>query len=390
MLVPSANCALPPLEVLRAVFTNPDLLRPDVSQVRVAEHVAEEFAKLADSLERRGIHPEKAAHFLMRLLFCLFADSTDLLPDHLFRQMIAKPENFGRKLRQLFAAMASKGSTFGPHDIHYFNGGLFADDEVFELTSADLTIQKAAAALDWSQIEPAIFGTLFERGLDPGKRSQLGAHHTSREDILLIVEPVVIERLQRRWAAVKSEALALAAASEKERRAEVAAKKKGAAYPRLRKQLQDTILDWVEELSKIRVLDPACGSGNFLYLALRRMLDLWHEVRVFCAEHGLPTFLEKQVLPSQLYGLEVNVYAQELASVVVWIGYLQWLNQNAIGWPTEPIRQMNCRTVLSPIFTTRAPRGWLRRTASWMKPSSLPTAGPRCSQTPNSWNDCSN
>jgi hypothetical protein len=226
--------------------------------------------------------------------------------------------------------------------------------------------------------------------LDPGKRSQLGAHHTSREDILLIVEPVVIEPLQRRWAAVKSEALALAAASEKERRAEVAAKKKGAAYPRLRKQLQDTILDWVEELSKIRVLDPACGSGNFLYLALRRMLDLWHEVRVFCAEHGLPTFLEKQVLPSQLYGLEVNVYAQELASVVVWIGYLQWLNQNAIGWPTEPIRQMNCRTVLSPIFTTRAPRGWLRRTASWMKPSSLPTAGPRCSQTPNSWNDCSN
>jgi type II restriction/modification system DNA methylase subunit YeeA len=335
--VPTPNCALPPLEVLRAVFTNPELLRPDVSQVRVTEHVAEEFAKLADSLERRGIHPEKAAHFLMRLLFCLFADSTELLPDHLFRQMIAKPENFGRKLGQLFAAMATKGSTFGPHDIHYFNGGLFADDEVFELTSADLAILKSAAALDWSQIEPAIFGTLFERGLDPGKRSQLGAHHTSREDILLIVEPVVIEPLQRRWAAVKKEALALAGAAEKERRAEASAKKKGTAYPKLRKQLQDTILDWVEELSKIRVLDPACGSGNFLYLALRRMLDLWHEVRVFCAEHGLPTFLEKQVHPSQLYGIEINVYAQELASVVVWIGYLQWLNQNGIGLPTEPI-----------------------------------------------------
>jgi type II restriction/modification system DNA methylase subunit YeeA len=335
--VPTANCALPPLEVLRAVFTNPDLLRPEASQIRVTEHVAEEFAKLADSLERRNVHPEKAAHFLMRLLFCLFADSIDLLPDHLFRRMIAKPENFERKLRQLFAAMASKGSTFGPHDIHYFNGGLFADDEVFELTPADLTILKAAAALDWSQIEPAIFGTLFERGLDPGKRSQLGAHHTSREDILLIVEPVVIEPLQRRWAAVKNEALALAETAEKERKAEASAKKKGTAYPKLRKQMQDVILDWVDELSKIRVLDPACGSGNFLYLALRRMLDLWHEVRVFCAAHGLPTFLEKQVHPSQLYGLEVNVYAQELASVVVWIGYLQWLKQNAIGWPTEPI-----------------------------------------------------
>ena len=274
--VPTANCALPPLEVLRAVFTNPELLRPEAAQVRVTEHVAEEFAKLADSLERRGVNPEKAAHFLMRLLFCLFADSTDLLPDHLFRQMIAKPENFRRKLRQLFAAMASKGSTFGPHDIHYFNGGLFADDEVFDLTPADLAILKAAAALDWSQIEPAIFGTLFERGLDPGKRSQLGAHHTSREDILLIVEPVVMEPLQQRWAEVKTEALALAEASENERRAEVSTKKKGTVYPRLRKQLQDTILNWVEELSEIRVLDPACGSGNFLYLALRRMLDLWH------------------------------------------------------------------------------------------------------------------
>lgn len=334
---PTPNCALPPLEVLRAVFNNPELLRPEAAQVRVTEQVAEEFAKLADSLEQRGVDPEHAAHFLMRLLFCLFADSTDLLPDHLFRQMIAKPENFSRKLRQLFGAMAARNSTFGPHDIHYFNGGLFADDEVFDLTTADLAVLKAAAALDWSQVEPAIFGTLFERGLDPGKRSQLGAHHTSPEDILLIVEPVVIEPLQRRWAAVKAEALALVEAAKKERLAEAAAKKKGTTYQKLRGQLQEIIFNWVEELSAVRILDPACGSGNFLYLALRRMLDLWHEVRIFSAEHGLPTFIEKQVHPSQLYGLETNVYAQELASVVVWIGYLQWLNQNGIGWPTEPI-----------------------------------------------------
>jgi type II restriction/modification system DNA methylase subunit YeeA len=334
---PTPNCALPPLEVLRSVFTDPELLRPEAAQVRVTEKVAEEFAKLADNLEQRGVNPERAAHFLMRLLFCLFADSIDLLPNHLFRQMIAKPENFSRKLQQLFAAMAARGSTFGPHDIHYFNGGLFADDEVFELTPSDLAVLKAAAAFDWSQVEPAIFGTLFERGLDPGKRSQLGAHHTSREDILLIVEPVIIEPLQRKWATVRADALALAKASEKERAAEVAAKKKGTTYSKLRKQMQEVLLNWVEELSEVRVLDPACGSGNFLYLALRRMLDLWHEVRIFSAEHALPTFLEKQVHPSQLYGLETNVYAQELASVVVWIGYLQWLNQNAIGWPTQPI-----------------------------------------------------
>src|SRR5271166_5473423 len=309
---PTPNCAMPPLEVLRA-----------------------EFAKLAESLEQRGVDPERAAHFLMRLLFCLFADSISLLPDHLFRQMIeldrARPANFTRKLRQLFAAMSTSGSTFGQHDIHYFNGGLFADDEVFDLTSADMSVLRSAAALDWSQVEPAIFGTLFERSLNPGKRSQLGAHYTSREDILLIVEPVVIEPLQRRWEAVKAEATVLAEAAEKEAIAEGAAKKKGTAYPRLQKQLQDTLLNWVDELAKVRILDPACGSGNFLYLALRRMLDLWHEVRVFSAQHDLPTFSAEQVHPSQLYGLEKDVYAQQLASVVVWIGYLQWLHQNAIG-----------------------------------------------------------
>ena len=338
---PTANCALPPLEVLRAVFTNPELLRPEAAQARVTEHAASEFAKLAESLEQRGVAPEGAAHFLMRLLFCLFADSIGLLPDHLFRQMIevdkTKPANFTRKLRQLFAAMSTSGSTFGLHDIHYFNGGLFGDDEAFELTSTDMAVLRGAAALDWAQVEPAIFGTLFERSLNPGKRSQLGAHYTSREDIILVVEPVVIEPLQRRWAAIKAECTQLAADAEKEKLAEAAARKKGAIYPRLRKQLEETIFGWVEELSSVRILDPACGSGNFLYLALRRLLDLWHEVRVFSAEKGIPTFLEKQVHPSQLYGLETNVYAQELASVVVWIGYLQWLNQNGIGWPTEPI-----------------------------------------------------
>jgi type II restriction/modification system DNA methylase subunit YeeA len=336
---PTANCALPPLEVLRAVFIDPELLRPEAAQARVTEHAASEFAKLAENLEQRGTAPERAAHFLMRLLFCLFADSIGLLPDHLFRQMIDKsnPGNFTHKLRQLFAAMSTSGSTFGLHDIHYFNGGLFADDEAFELTSADMAVLRTAAALDWAQIEPAIFGTLFERSLNPGKRSQLGAHYTSREDILLIVEPVVVAPLQRRWAEVKAEATALAEAAKKGALVEAAAKKKGTAYAKLRNQLQDILFNWVEELSAVRILDPACGSGNFLYLALRRLLDLWHEVRIFSAEHGLPTFLARQVHPSQLYGLETNVYAQELASVVVWIGYLQWLNQNGIGWPTEPI-----------------------------------------------------
>jgi type II restriction/modification system DNA methylase subunit YeeA len=329
---PTANCALSPLEVLRAVFSDPTLLRPEAAQARVTEKVAAEFAKLADSLETRGVEPQRAAHFLMRLLFCLFADSIGLLPDHLFRRMIeadkSKSANFIRKLRQLFVAMSTSGSTFGMHDIHWFNGGLFADDEVFDLDWRDMAVLNIAAGLDWSQVEPAIFGTLFERSLDPGKRSQLGQHYTSKEDILLIVEPVVMAPLEARWAAVKAHALDIAAQAEKVN---------GRQHAKLRADLQECLLDWIAALSNVRILDPACGSGNFLYLALRRMLDLWHEARIFAAQHGLPTFLDKQVHPSQLYGLETNVYAQELASVVVWIGYLQWLKQNGIGWPTEPI-----------------------------------------------------
>lgn len=329
---PAPNCALPPLEVLRALFTDPEQLRPEAAAARVTESAAKEFAKLAASLRQRGVDSERAAHFLMRLLFCLFADSIGLLPDHLFRQMIelnrAQPAKFTSKLRQLFSAMSTSGNSFGVHDIHWFNGGLFADDSVFDLTSADMGTLRAAADLDWSAVEPAIFGTLFERSLDPGKRSQLGAHYTSKEDILLIVEPVIIAPLERRWQQVKSEAQELAAKTQTA---------KGGAYNKLRAQLQEKLFAWVEELSKARILDPACGSGNFLYVALRRMLDLWKEAYVFAAAHGLPTFLPFQVTPAQLYGLETNVYAHELASVVVWIGYLQWLNDNGIGWPTEPI-----------------------------------------------------
>jgi hypothetical protein len=298
--VPTAACALPPLEVLKDAFTAPEQLRPERAAACVTESAAAEFAKLATSLEQRGHEPEAVAHFLMRLLFCLFADSIGLLPDHIFRQMIelnrAQPAAFTRKLRQLFAAMSTSGNSFGVYDIHWFNGGLFAGDSVFDLTSPDMGTLRAAAALDWSNVAPAIFGTLFERSFNPAKRAELGAHYTSPEDILLVVEPVIIEPLQARWQAVKAEAMALAEAAEKQR--------KGAAYSKLRAQMQDKLYVWLAELSAVRILDPACGSGNFLYLALRRMLDLWREVYLFSAEHGLPTLLPHQVHPSQLYGLE--------------------------------------------------------------------------------------
>jgi type II restriction/modification system DNA methylase subunit YeeA len=328
----TANCKLPPIEVLRAVFTNPTRLRPDRTTAEVTELAAAEFATLAESLRGRGVDPQRAAHFLMRLLFCLFAEDIGLLPPKLFSVLLERtrrrPADFKARLAQLFAAMAT-GGAFGADDIAHFNGDLFTDAEVFDLSMDDIETLLRVSALDWSSIEPAIFGTLFERSLDPGKRSQLGAHYTSRDDIMLIVEPVLMAPLRRRWTEVKAKAEKLL---EKPKPGKAAANK-------LQTSLRNLLLGFVDELSHVRVLDPACGSGNFLYVALKLVLDLWKEVSVFGATHGLAHLLPYQVNPAQLYGIEINVYAQELASVVVWIGYIQWLHDNGFGVPPAPILQ---------------------------------------------------
>jgi len=325
------TCALPPLDVLRAVFTHPDLLRPHRTPASVTEDAAREFAALAESLRRRGEDPEATAHFLMRLLFCLFAEDIGLLPERLFTTLIertrTRPADFAARLGQLFAAMATGGS-FGADDIAHFNGGLFADGTVLALAGDDLATLARAAALDWASIEPAIFGTLFERSLDPAKRSQLGAHYTSRDDILLIVEPVLMAPLRRRWAAVQEEARELIGKRDAA---------SGGARTRHQQALGRLLLAFTDEIAAVRVLDPACGSGNFLYVALKRLLDLWKEVSTFAADNGAAGLLPDAVGPQQLHGIELNVYAHELASVVVWIGYIQWLHDNGFGIPDSPI-----------------------------------------------------
>jgi hypothetical protein len=102
------------------------------------------------------------------------------------------------------------GGFFSMEDIPHFNGRLFDDDTVLELDSDGLDIVAKVSALDWSSIEPAILGTLFERSIDPAKRSQLGMHYTSKDDILLIVEPVLMAPLRRRWEALQAQARDLA------------------------------------------------------------------------------------------------------------------------------------------------------------------------------------
>jgi type II restriction/modification system DNA methylase subunit YeeA len=332
------TCPLPPTDVLRCLFTDPDQLRPDKLAEKVTRDAAAEFAAIAERLELEGPHrltvqgKEEVARFLMRLLFCLFADSIGLLPDGIFRKMIGesktKPQTFGPKLRGLFRSMSNRGEFFGPFAIYWFNGGLFDGEEPMELSGADLDNLYRASRMDWSAVEPAIFGTLFERSLDKGKRKLIGAHYTGASDIRLVIDPVIVAPLRRRWEAVRAEVDALA---------EQAAVRNGSGSKAIRERMLDLVGGWVTELSRVRVLDPACGSGNFLYVALRSLLDLWLEARQFAAEHRLPTILPEMVSPRQLYGIETDFYAHELASTVVWIGYLQWRYENSMGTPSEPV-----------------------------------------------------
>ncbi len=319
------------LDRLRLVWTDPDAFRAAETPEQVTEKAAREFARLAELLRTKGEDPDRAAHFLIRLLFCLFAEDVRLLPEGLFSKLVAatrnKPEAFTAQLRQLFTAMRT-GGFFGIDQILRFNGGLFDDEEVLELDAEGLRVLGRLTGLDWGSIEPAILGTLFERSLDPSKRAQLGAHYTSSEDILAVVDPVLMAPLRRRWAEVRERARGLI-----ERRD--AASSAGTRTQR-QNDLSRLLVGFSDEIAETSVLDPACGSGNFLYVSLKQLLDLEKEVITFSDEAGLPKPFPK-VGPEQVHGIELNEYAHDLATATVWIGYIQWLRDNGFGQPAEPI-----------------------------------------------------
>lgn len=332
-------------KLLRLVFTDPEQLRPVERASTITEKAAGRFAEVAQFLERRGFAPSQIAPFFMKILFALFAEDIKLLPAELMSKSlklaVRNPQEFPGRARALFRAMKD-GDFFGMERVPQFNGGLFVGDDVLPLNADELTFLADAARLDWSEVEPAIFGTLFERSLDPAKRAQLGAHYTSRDDILLIVEPVLMQPLRREWETAKEGIEALRQQWETQT---------GNARRRLQSVAEGMLYDFMERLSQVKVLDPACGSGNFLYVALTQLKDLEQEVWVYAGGLGLAQ-PDLGVSPKQLYGVEKNQFAAELAQVVVWIGHLQWLRKNGHleGVPHEPILQtlhnIECRDAI--------------------------------------------
>ena len=174
------------LALLKAVFADPERLRPGKTRAALTAHAAVEFAELARRLRTRGHDPQAVAHFVNRLVFCLFADDVDLLPPGLLERLLdaarKAPVRFDGYARRLFAAMAERGGEVDFTPVAWFNGGLFDGDAALPLQAEDISLLQRAAALDWAEIDPSILGTLFERGLDPDKRSQLGAHYLPRDD----------------------------------------------------------------------------------------------------------------------------------------------------------------------------------------------------------------
>lgn len=329
------------LEILRAVFHAPQKLKPGTTSEAITAKAATHVGDLAVALRERGLDPRDVAHFLDRVVFSFFAEDVRLLPEGLVTRLLEqcrpKPESFPERVRALFEAMRS-GGYFGVEEIQRFNGNLFEPGPVLALTAGEIERLHRASRLDWSAVDPSVFGTLFERGMDPGKRSQLGAHYTSREDIETLVEPVVMKPLRREWREVQQLVANLLATGKKHPKDADRAKPPptGRRLKKAEDEAQIFLRRFHQSLAQIKVLDPACGSGNFLYVTLQKLKDLEKEVILFALEHGFSGEIPL-VGPWQLYGIEINPYAFELAQMTVWIGYLQWTRQNGFGTPSDPV-----------------------------------------------------
>jgi type II restriction/modification system DNA methylase subunit YeeA len=348
-------------ERLKAAFLDAEAFKPKKSRQELTEETAGEFASLAQRLRERGHEAHQVAHFVNRLVFCMFAEDVGLLPDHLFTKMLEvsrrDPAGFADNARTLFGAMARKGGKVGFTAIEWFNGGLFEDDHVLPLGAGDIDELYKAAGRDWSQIDPSILGTLFERGLDPDKRSQLGAHYTDREKIMMIVGPTIIEPLEAEWAEALARMTALVENAPRQTKDKLL---RGAELARRTRALAEAEAihgAFVERLAKFRVLDPACGSGNFLYVALRALKDIEHRANLDAEALGLHRGFPR-VGPECVLGIELNPYAAELARVSVWIGEIQWMRRNGFDAAKDPILRpletIECRDAVLHEDGTRA------------------------------------
>ena len=311
------------LQKLRNIFFDPAAFEPERTVEQVTRETAQLFGDIVRDMENSDVDSNRLARFLNQIVFCLYVEDTEeigLLPKGLFteiaKQHFRSPGIFDQVVRALFASMKD-GGFFGQYQIPRFNGDLFNELDTVELSGVGLFELMNAADKNWRNIEPSIFGTLFEGALDAAKRAQLGAHYTGADDIMLVVEPVVMKPLRREWDDARSRADIFNDDGKPEEAL--------AALDAFRSRL-----------TEVTVLDPACGSGNFLYITLRSLLDLEKEVIDHAANLELGN-LTPSVSPRQMYGLETDPYAAQIARTALWIGYIQWHQFNGFAYRHDPI-----------------------------------------------------
>jgi hypothetical protein len=343
-------------ERLRKVWLDPHSLDPSKLAAAVTRDIAGRLAVLAKSLEADGHDPQVIAGFLQRSLFTMFAEDVGLLPEDGFKTLLARaqenPRGFPVLISGLWREMAT-GTQYSSllfKEIACFNGGLFENTTALPLTAAQLAMLMDAASTDWSAVEPSIFGTLLTRALDSRERHKLGAEYTPRAYVERLIRPTIIGPLREEWDSVRIAAATLheeatqaeneADRIEADAKAKLAAgaadeaKQRGAEAASLRKDAakQDAealqqVIHFHRHLCKLRILDPACGTANFLYVTLEHMKRLEAEVLQLIDALGGNAGMEMhgfRVRPEQFIGLEINKQAVAIAQLVLWIGYFQW------------------------------------------------------------------
>jgi hypothetical protein len=340
---------------LRSAFYQPEDLKPGGTRADLTKAAADKFSTIATRLQARGHDSEAVAHFVSRLVFLFFAEDVKLLPGNYFRrvlgEMASRPGEAKDLLDGLFLAL-QKGRRFGVDRMPHVNGGLFDAQNALPLDDGDIRLLIAAGSENWAHIDPTIFGTLFERFLDPDKRSQIGAHYTDAAKIMLLLDPVVLRPLRAEWEQARADIEALVAK----------ARIKG-MRAREWTQAEERRSAFLERLRRVTVLDAACGSGNFLYLALQGVKNLEHAANQECEALGLPPRMPA-VGPEILHGIEINPLAAELARTTIWIGDIQWAVQNGIYSRPEPILRPLETIELGDALVTHAANGDVIE-ASW-------------------------
>lgn len=337
-------------QLLHTIWTDPASLNPALKAAEVTREIADHLAQLGRSFEAQGHDSETVANFLMRCLFTMFAEDVELIPKDSFanklKELRGHPQHAEPTLKGLWEVMNSGGfSQVLMTDLKRFNGGLFKDATALPLNEVQLSLLIEAANADWRQVEPAIFGTLLERALDKRQRHKLGAHYTPRAYVERLITPTIMDPLRADWRDVQTGVQRLMADGKS-------------------KDALALVHEFHHKLCSVRVLDPACGSGNFLYVALEMMKRLEGEVTALMKElgedQGMLGLSGMTVDPHQFLGIELNPWAAAVAELVLWIGYLQWhFRTHGQAAPSEPVlrdfKNIQCRDAVLE-WESRKPR----------------------------------